>query len=88
MHATAEAPAPTRSTPCTPDTPLSFPAWTLEAIACLREHWPNTDPRQLEALARELFADPVSGVLSPREAVARWMAHMAPRAARDPALLP
>ena len=88
MHATAEAPAPMHSTPSPSDAPLSFVAWTLEAIDGLREHWPDTDTRQLEALARELFADPASGVLPPREAVARWMAHMAPRAARDPALLP
>jgi hypothetical protein len=88
MHVTAEATAPPRPTRLPPDAPLSFSAWTLEAIDCLREHWPNTDARQLEALARELFADPASGVLAPREAVARWMRHMVPRTARDPALLP
>ena len=52
MHATAEAPAPMHSTPSPSDAPLSFAAWTLEAIDGLREHWPDTDTRLLEALAR------------------------------------
>jgi len=88
MHATADVPTLLQPTPRPPDVPLSFSAWTLEAIDCLREHWPNTDTRQLEALARELFADPASGVLPPREAVARWMRYMPPHPARDPAPVP
>jgi hypothetical protein len=89
MPATATVPSSPSANHCAPDTALSFRAWTLEAIDCLREHWPNTDPRQLEALARELFADPASGVLPPREAVARWMQYVAPRAAaaREAALV-
>ena len=63
-----------------PDT-LTFSVWTKVAVDCLREYWPATDTRQLQGIAVELFSDPVSGTLSPRDAVEHWMRYMAPRSA-------
>lgn len=55
---------------------LSFTEWKQAAVACLRERWPHTNPRQLESIAVELFADPYRGQLAPADAVDDWMQHM------------
>lgn len=57
-------------------TALSFVAWKAAAVDCLRERWPHTDPRQLEGIAAELFADPYRGRLDPDEAVEDWMQYL------------
>jgi len=86
MDAIAEFPPQTRSDTAPADATLTFSAWTKAAVECLREYWPATDARQLQGIAVELFSDPVSGVLPPREAVEQWMAYLAagttPRRAR------